>query len=225
MKRISVVFAVIIAAIPSLYGQVTFVPKAGISYAHVSLSHDFVYDEEEYKSKFGLILGVAVEIPLINERLTLQPELLLHQKGFTYKYTDVDYQDKYSYTLNYVEVPILMKAAYRKFYGEIGPSVGIGLWGKYKGTTTSKGQQTSNEGKIKFGKEPDNASVDDHYIDNALDVGLQLGVGVKLAIIIIDLRYAIGLTNLYDDFGSYKNLRSKNGSLQLTIGLPVGHRK
>jgi hypothetical protein len=48
---------------------------------------------------------------------------------------------------------------------------------------------------------------------------------VKVSVIVIDLRYGMGLTNIYDEFGSYESLKSKNGSLQLTVGYPIGGKK
>jgi dTDP-4-dehydrorhamnose reductase len=96
--------------------------------------------------------------------------LLFHQKGFKYKYKEPGYEDEATYNLNYIELPILAKVKFGKFHAEAGPSFGYGIGGKYKGTYTDQGQSEDYDGKIKFGKEPDNSNFDDHYIDNALRV-------------------------------------------------------
>ena len=225
MKKISLFIFLSLAITPQLYSQITFLPKLGVSYSHVTYPSDFPDPEEDYKSKIGLILGVAAEIPLIGEMLSVQPELLFHQKGFKYKYLDDTWKDDYNYTLNYLELPILAKVNFGKFYAEAGPSFAYGIGGKYKGTTSYMGDEETYDGKIKFGSEPANSDPDDHYVDNALDICVQIGVGVKVSVIVIDLRYGMGLTNIYDEFGSYESLKSKNGSLQLTVGYPIGGKK
>jgi len=220
MKRLPLLFFMSMA-ITTLYSQIKFMPKAGASLSHVSYSNDLMYDGEDYSSKIGLIVGLAVEIPLIGERLSLQPELLFHQKGFKYKYDDVDYHDDYNYTLNYLELPVLAKVHFGKFYAEAGPSFAYGIGGKYKGTSDYGNGSETFTGKVKFGDEPDNSNPDDEYIDNALDINIQVGVGIKISVIVIDLRYGLGMTNLYDAVDGYDN-KSKNGSFQLTIGVPLG---
>jgi len=215
----------ILGVVSTLYSQIIFMPKAGASLSSVMLSDDFKFDGDTYGSKIGLIAGVAVEIPLIGERLALQPELLFHQKGYSYKYDDGDgYTEDYKYTINYIELPILAKVKFGKFYAQAGPSISYGLGGWYKGDYTYQGQQIDDEGKIKFGTEPNNNPNYDEYIDNALDIGVQLGAGVQVSVIVIDLRYGLGLTNMYDDVAGY-DAKSKNGSLQLTVGVPLGGKK
>jgi len=53
-----------------------------------------------------------------------------------------------------------------------------------------------------------------------------VGAGVKVSVIVIELRYGIGLTNVDDVYGGYTgSWKSKNGSLQLTVGYPIGGKK
>ncbi|MEO7988131.1 MAG: porin family protein [Chryseolinea sp.] len=172
-----------------------------------------------------MIVGVAAEIPLVGKMLALQPELLFHQKGFKSEDPgDGEYKEEDSNTLNYLELPVLVKVKFGKFYAIAGPSFAYGIGGKSKTTYHDliAGTTTKSTDKIKFGKEPDNYQGDDIYVDNAFDIGVQAGVGMKISVIVIDLRYGIGMTNLLDKpSGSPYDYKSKNGSLQLTVGVPI----
>jgi hypothetical protein len=196
------------------------VPKGGASLSHIFLSSNAIFDEEEYGAKVGMIVGVAVTIPVLAESVSLQPELLFHQKGFHYKYGEQDLLDDYRYTLNYIELPILANIKFGKFYAVAGPSFAYGQGGKYKGTSTLHGLAARHEGKIKFREKPEIPNPDDHYVDRALDIGVQAGFGVRVSVLILELRYGLGLVNIYNGAGGARNRQSKNGSVQLTVGFP-----
>ena len=77
-------------------------------------------------------------------------------------------------------------------------------------------------GVLKFGDEPANYEGNDYYLDNSLDIGVQLGGGVKVGPIIIDLRYGLGLTNLMDEPDGFSgDWLNQNRSFQLTVGYPI----
>ncbi len=69
MKKLLFLFFMILGVVSTLYSQIIFMPKAGASLSSVSFSNDFKFDGESYGSKIGLIAGVAVEIPLIGEKV------------------------------------------------------------------------------------------------------------------------------------------------------------
>lgn len=214
-----------LALAPSLYAQVTFIPKVGTSWTSVSFNEDIneqYAGDFDYGSKAGLIIGIAAEIPLGGDVFSLQPELLFHQKGYTSKYEDAEVSDSYKTTLNYLEVPVLANVNFGKFYAATGPYIGFGVGGKYKGSDTYQGLTEQHEGKIKFGEEPDNYTGSNAYV-NALDFGIQIGAGVKVSVIVIDLRFGLGLTDLIDKRDL--NTQTRNRSLQLTVGFPLGGRK
>lgn len=228
MKKVNILFIMSIAVVTSAYSQITFIPKAGATLATVAYSDNMKdYWDADFSSKVGFIVGVAAEIPLgSNEMFALQPELLWHQKGFRYEYEDTEaaYSEDYNYTLNYIEVPVLVKAKFGNFYASAGPSIGVGVVGYYNGSYTYLGETVDGDkGTVKFGNEPANYTGDDEYVDNALDFGVQVGAGVRVSILEIDLRYGFGLTNLYDKPDGFSgSVRSQNRSLQLTVGVPLG---
>lgn len=231
MKKLSILLVMSMAITTTLYSQVTFMPKAGASFANVAFSDDIKEgwggSNADFGSKLGIVLGVAAEIPLGGEMFAVQPELLFHQKGYHFEYNDntagEEYSEDYKYSLNYLELPVLAKVKFGNFYVAAGPSIGFGLFGTYKGSYTWLGETTDDEGKIKFGTEPENYDGDDEYIDNALDFGVQIGAGYKISVIVVDLRYGLGLTNMYDKPSGYTgDVKSQNRSIQLTIGYPIG---
>lgn len=221
MKKVITLFIMCLALATSLCAQVAFMPKAGASLTSVSFNDDindqFVGDFD-YGSKAGLIIGIAAEIPLGGDMFSLQPELLFHQKGYTSKYAESEMSDSYTTTLNYLEIPVLARVSFGKFYAATGTYIGFGVGGKYKGSNTYLGHTEQHEGKVKFGGEPDNYAGSNAYV-NALDLGIQIGAGVKVSVIVIDLRFGLGLTDLIDKRDL--NTQTLNRSLQLTVGIPV----
>ncbi len=202
----------------------TIIPRLGVTISKIGADHT-----EGMKSKIGFTLGAGFNFEL-NDMVSLQPELNFIQKGFKYGNTEtfdggtltVDGKE----TINYLEIPVLVKLTFgdaTKFFVNAGPSVGLGLGGKYEGAATfSGGGFTESEtvnGKVKFGDAPENS--DDSYYDNRLDLGFQLGAGVLIAEkVIIDIRYGSGLTNLYDDEGGEK-VKSRNNVFQIAVGIPL----
>ena len=221
MKKNILTVSIMLMMAP-LFAQ-TFVPRLGITFSSSSFE-PISYSEKNSESlKLGFTGGIGYEIWL-SDLLSVQPEINFIQKG--QKREDVSYPDGYEYKTNteykynYLEVPVLVKAKFggqTKFYVSAGPSVGIGLGGKYTQTSTFGGLPESDlKGDVKFKDKPENYDGTDVYVDNKLDVGIQMGVGAILFNkVIIDARYGLGLTDLYDD------VDSKNNVLQFSVGVPI----
>lgn len=227
MKKHFTLILVSLSVTLSLHAQVTFIPKAGVSLSSVAYSDD-IKDATgaDFGSKAGIIVGVAAEIPLGGDILSLQPEILWHQKGFSYDYAEPLYSEAYKYTFNYLEIPVLIKAGSERFYALAGPSVGYGIIGQYKGTYTENGTEVEDSDWVYFGGEPSDYDEDEEFYDNALDVGLQLGAGVNVSVFVLEFRYGFGLTNLYDERPGFTgDIKSRNRSLQFTLGVRLGGGK
>jgi hypothetical protein len=225
MKKLGVILIMILAATGFGYAQVVFIPRAGATVSFVAFSDDIInFTEAEFGPKAGFIVGIGVEIP-ISHKFALQPELLWHQKGYYYYYEEIQYWEEYNYTLNYLEVPLLAKVKFGRFFVVAGPYFGYGISGTYKGEYNELGQGIDEKGKVKFGKQPENYEGDNEYVDNAADFGVQTGLGIKIKSIVIDLRYGIGLSDLYDTREGFTgDTKSQNRSLQLTLGVPLGEK-
>jgi len=205
--------------VPSL-AQLSIMPKVGASMANVTVTDDMLDGSDKPKSKIGIVGGVAFEYS-INDLLAIQPELLFHQKGAKYDYSGDGYEVTETYSVNYLDLPILVKVKFGNFYASAGPSFSYGIGGKYKFEWSGQGDSGEETAKIKFGDEPAN-NEDDVYFDNAMDVGGQVGVGGKLGPLVVDLRYGMGFSNVNDKPDGFPgDWKWKNKSLQLTVGFPI----
>jgi hypothetical protein len=220
MKKLLVTLFVVFIASGS-FAQVSIMPKAGVSLAKISLTDDMLDGDPAPKSRIGIVLGAAFEFQL-SDQFAIQPELLFHQKGWKEEDSGVDFKYTSNNTLNYIELPVMVKVKFDNFYISGGPYLGLGIGGKYKDEYSEGNFSATFEGKIKFGDEPSNYDGDDYYIENAMDFGLQIGAGMKLGPVIIDLRYGFGLSNLEDKPSGYQgDWKLKNSSLQFTVGYPL----
>jgi hypothetical protein len=207
MKRILLAGAMALAAGLS-YSQTTIIPKAGLTLASI-VGKD---KNNEDKSKIGFTVGAGFNLPVGDGKFSVQPEINYIQKGSQADYVAAKATDKL--TLGYLEVPILAKITFgeypSEFYINFGPSFGYGLGGKYK----MKGGTDPESSKVKFGG--DGEDLDEFYIENAMDIGVQVGAGLLiLERVMIDLRYGMGVTSLYKDYDM------KNSVLQFTVGSPL----
>ncbi len=206
-------------------------PKAGLT-----LSTFEVENTSGMTSRMGLIAGVGYNIN-IGDKFSIQPELNFVQKGsksksnfdeFPYGGGYIEYRSSDEARLNYLQMPVMFKLTFgdaTKVYINAGPSIGFGLNGKGNFKTSVYEEDPfgyifeytdDRDYKILFKKEPDGYEGVDNYVDNRINLSLQVGGGVILMEkIIIDLRYGIGLTDLYDDG------KSKFRVLQVTLGVPI----
>jgi hypothetical protein len=224
MKKIPLLF-LSLSILMTAQAQI-LIPKVGVSYSKVK-----VEISQGMKPNIGLTFGVAYNHQ-ITEMFSLQPELNFIQKGFRQEVhenqdgTTMDGKGKFN--VNYLELPILAKVLFGegnvKFYLNAGPSLGIGLGGKYKADYTvsflGNSQTESFENKIKFG-DPDNSDEDELYLDNRLELSLQSGFGIMITDkIMIDFRYGHALSSMTDDSDDEAG-KIKNRVFQLTVGYPI----
>lgn len=212
MKKTIVLAALIVTSF-TLSAQ-TLIPKVGFGITNMAVS-----EGEKNQSRLGLILGGAVDYEF-KDNLSFQGELLFIQKGSKFSESEDDFSFDSKTRLNYLEIPLLVKAKFGeddlKFYGNAGISLSFALGGSTETTMTGedfdgdKVTETENE-KIKFGNGEDQMK--------GMDFGLQIGGGVVISEkIVVDLRYGIGLSNLYNDSGDYTE---KNRAFQITVGMPL----
>ena len=205
MKKILLVGALTLATGLS-YSQ-TIIPKAGLVVSSF-LGKDKL---QEDRSTVGFTAGVGFNMPVGDGGFSVQTELNYIQKGSEAEYVAERSHDKL--TLGYLEIPLLAKITFgdfpSEFYVNFGPSFGFGLGGKYK----KEGGLYPESQKVKFGEGDD---PDKYYVENGLDVGVQLGMGlIILERVMVDVRYGLGVTNIYKDY------KITNSAFQLTVGSPL----
>ena len=171
--------------------------RVGMNASHVS-SESPLLDGSSVKT--GLNIGLAAGTQLTYRApLFLETGLYYSQKGGK----SGRGADKFTYDLNYLEVPLLIK--YKHFVGNqtsIQP---------YAGGYLALG----TDGNIKnYGTRTAFSSFDNGYF-NRFDGGLKIGCGVGFNMLYLDASYDIGLSNIgQDNFDD-----THNGCFTLNIGV------
>lgn len=228
MKKLITLLLITVA----FYSQAQMITgKAGMSVAKISSDEFAGFDN---KAKAGFLFGLTYSKP-IGKSFYFQPELLFIQKGtkFSFSFSDptasIDADIKL--IVNYIELPLMIKTILSTSNSNInlflnaGPSIALGISGKIKyDLTFDDGVDNfsfSGSEDIKFGKgEPDiNGDLTTLYVKR-LDVAAQVGGGAIIKEkVIIDLRYGIGLVDIFDGG------KSKNNVFQISVGMPIVLKK
>ncbi|MBR5674793.1 MAG: PorT family protein [Muribaculaceae bacterium] len=171
--------------------------RVGLNASHVS-SESPLFDGSSVKS--GLNIGIAAGTQLsYRAPLFIESGLYYSQKGGK---SDSG-SGKFTYDLNYLEVPLIIK--YKHFVGyqtSIQPYAGGYL-------------AVATDGQIKnYGTRTAFSSYDDGYF-NRFDGGLKIGCGVGYNMLYLDASYDIGLANIgQDNFDD-----THNGCFTINLGV------
>lgn len=199
------------------------IPKAGVTVSTFNTTYEL---EMHITSRIGLFAGLGYNIS-IGKKFSIQPEFIFVQMGHKYE-TKFDIHERFDKTrLNYLQAPVMFNLTFGKanrFYVNAGPSLGFGINGKLTQKTVIFGEDQfgnmidytrEDDYKLYFKKDP-TGRWEGYYIDNRFNLSVQVGGGVTLMEKInVDIRYGIGLTDIYDNF------KSKNKVLQITLGVPI----
>jgi len=151
---------------------------------------------EDPESKFGLDLAILVAIPVGDGTFMFQPELHWMQKG--YKLEDIQTGDDIVSTLNYLELPLLLRLNFGesvKMFAFAGPSVGWLLDGELNTATES---------------------LDASEILDQTEFNAHLGLGIGLGPVEIDVRYIAGLSDI-SDADNFNEVRNSSFGAGLTL--------
>ncbi|MGO1752571.1 MAG: porin family protein [Psychroflexus sp.] len=199
--------------------QINFGAKAGVNFATLT------GDVDDASTKVGLHVGGVAEY-MINEKLSLQAELLYSMQGAKNEYTETnsfnDYSEIYSeeatYKLNYINLPVMAKYFFTDNFSVIaGPQISFLTSAKAdfdEVYTITTGGSTTVETE----------SISDLDIKDALksiDFGLNLGLGYKLDNgLNFEARYNLGLMNIDDSPTEAGDPETsiKNGVIQVSLG-------
>jgi hypothetical protein len=133
---------------------------------------------EDPQSKIGLDLAILCAIPIGGGFFMLQPELHWMQKG--YKIEDIVSGDDITSTLNYLELPLLVRLNFGgsiKIFGFAGPSIAYLLDGELNTATESLDAT--------------------EFLDET-EYNAHIGLGVGLGTFEVDIRYIAGLSDISD---------------------------
>ncbi len=214
MKKIGFVLAFIMAFTFTAKAQSFLIPKGGVVFS------DLKTNEAGVEGRTGYVAGLGLSLPVTNDNFfVIQPELLYIQKGanFSTNLNSTRIGDTY---INYLELPVLAKINFGgesfRAYVNGGPSIAYALFGRT--------QENGTKVDIEFG---DNADV---TFNNRIDFGVQFGGGIGFKAgpgdLLLDLRYGLGLSNLFDQTIGGTDPEAQNRVYALTLGyaIPLGTR-
>ena len=225
MKKVLLIAALAVSSVS--FAQINFGAQIGGNIANMKFSPTDVSPT----SKFGITIGAVAEIP-VSGSLVFRPELNLVQKGCKFSTSISSGSSSFSssekISMTYIEIPFnfvynISAGGGNVFLGA-GPSLGLGMGGKYTLTQTEtiNGISTSEtfSSSIKF---DGNNTNDVNYHAKAIDFGFGLLGGYKMSNnLSFSLGYSIGLSNI-----SVSNDGStiKNNGFAIKVGYMFGGGK
>jgi hypothetical protein len=202
MKKILLTLITIIAVNASINAQMRFGVKGGLNLASISTSDKTV----PTSSALGFHGGIVLDAPL-SESISIQPNLLFSQKGFSLDASGISSK----VTFNYIEIPVnfLYNATDALTIGA-GPFLGYALSASAK--TTFNGQTQTTD--VDF----DNKS-------QRVDYGLNITAGYEIIEgLVISANYSLGLANLNKDATTSSTNTIKNNVIGFSVTKFFGER-
>jgi len=191
------------------YSQTNFGIKAGLNVNNIN--RDFE-DSDGFDTKInaGFHIGPTLDIAL-SDQLGLKTGLMFTSKGFTYDMDDTvgmaEINGYWRFRFNYFEIPMSFALKIDEFQIFAGPYLAIGIGGKsvadFSRDITSEWYSGETEYfDEKFDLKPvfgdyDSADLgDDELAFNALDFGLNFGIGYQVGPMLLNAGYSLGLGNI-----------------------------
>lgn len=184
MKRVRKITTVLAMATGMLLSaQTGSAPKASVGFkGGLNLSNLYVDDVDDENVLAGFNAGLFFELPL-SQNVSLQPEVSYTVKGAEVVYNNAFLTGSTKYRLNYIEVPVLLKA-------KILPALNIhfGPYAAFLVDANIKSQFTNPNFNSEQIIDKDNL--------NTFDAGLAAGAGLDIGNFGLGVRYNYGLTKV-----------------------------
>jgi len=160
-----------------------------------------------WKSTTGFTVGAFYTIN-VNDYLAFQPELYYSKKGGKLEGSILSVLASKSLAIDYLELPLLLKLKFPT-QGSINPNLFVGPYISLK---------VSDKGEIKvLGIELEEELIKVKDSDFGLVFGGEIDFKVSSAMVILDIRYDLGLVNVAEPILGIEN-EMKNRSLILMVG-------
>ena len=212
--------------------EIKFGAKIGLNLSN--LRGDYPTGIDEHNSKIGFHIGGFAEYE-INDKFTLQPELLFSTQGNTYGYKDYygggSYYDgaDYNLKLNYLNLPVIVKyKIIEKLSIDFGPQIGYLMSAKTKIDVTEDSRDPSqnysveidmlNDGTYNVGGTTIQTKASVNRLDFSLNLGASYDITEK---IFLQGRYNFGLSTVDKNStngASTNSWNMKNSVFQLSAG-------
>ena len=223
MKKLAFMLSIVFIALLALntQAQIKIGPKVGLNLANIRTDYADSDFEPETQMKLGFEIGAMVEFGF-TDNIALQTGLSFSQKGYAVDLEEglADGQslegDGYDRTtLNYLQIPLHIAYKIENFQIFLGPYIAAGIGGKndFEYTVETEGlpESTDYEGEIDytpaFGEVSQEDIEEDEQPFNAIDFGIDIGVGFEAGPILINAGYSLGLANLTPQYENGEDLR------------------
>lgn len=173
-------------------GQWGVMPKAGFNLATVT-------DADDASMRFGLVAGADL-IYQVNEPLAISFGVLYSMQGAKAKVKENGVTIKNKLNMDYVNIPILAN-----FYVTRGLALKAGI---------QPGFNVKHKMKVESGGSSVESDIPNF---KSFDFAIPIGISYEISNFVIDARYNLGLTKLWDQEGS----SSKNSVFQFTLGYKI----
>jgi len=222
LSAVLLTFALAVSAQESV-GTFSLIPRLGVSLANMS-NNDVYYNTTDgtdkklkSKNKAGFIAGVDVEYQVL-QPLSLSIGLQYALLGNRYPDYQTGSDDTKQYTgyanhhtdLHYLNVPFMVNLYVSQGLAlKAGVQAGVLLDSKTSWEET--GFVVKPDGKKEYGK---TKNMESDIETKSLDVSIPLGISYEYMNVVLDARYNLGLTNIYDT----DLISSKNRFFTFTVG-------
>jgi opacity protein-like surface antigen len=231
MKKI-ILTSFMLCSVFAFSQEIKFGAKIGLNLSN--LRGDYPTGIDEHNSKIGFHIGGFAEYE-INDKFTLQPELLFSTQGNTYGYKDYygggSYYDgaDYNLKLNYLNLPVIVKyKIIEKLSIDFGPQIGYLMSAKTKIDVTEDSRDPSqnysveidmlNDGTYNVGGTTIQTKASVNRLDFSLNLGASYDITEK---IFLQGRYNFGLSTVDKNStngASTNSWNMKNSVFQLSAG-------
>jgi len=188
--------------------QMQIGPKAGLNIANLGGDDADELIGESFDSKTGFGGGIFFMYQFSN-MFAIQPEAYYSMKGATYKEGGVEF----TYTLDYFEVPLLLKLIIPIEGSNIRPSIFAG---------PAIGFNTTSKVKVEFDGESQEEDLKDDI--KSTDFSLVFGGGIGFMVgkneLGVDIRYILGLSSI-DDSSEAFDLKNTAISFNVYFGFSL----
>ncbi len=183
--------------------------KAGLNVCNVNYA-DFEGFDTKWRPSFHV--GATAEYGL-SESFALQFGLMYTRKGYTVTVSELTEMEgvpfqadvKIKTNLNYLEIPIQAVYKINKLQIYAGPYVAFGMGGKAKANLSVSSplvpdvaDELGSETTLRpvFGKYDPKDVPENEGVYNALDIGLNVGVGYEFGPVLVNAGYSLGLSKI-----------------------------
>ena len=200
MKKLMILAVMMLSAMTANaqqeVGTWSVTPKVGINLAKVT-------DADDASMKVGLVAGADLNYQ-IAEKFAISAGVFYSMQGAKEKVKVLGETINYKYNLDYINIPILAN-----FYVIPGLAIKAGLQPAFNVKHKVKAESHGNSTETDIDK------------FKGFDLAIPIGASYEFGDFVVDARYNLGLTKLWD----YEGSSSKNSVIQFTFGYKIPFSK